>query len=561
MSKQPKTLKKIPDVPPRPDDIEHHVLTTLFKKTQGGGVSVYESYVKGDKLIRTTWTDPRPKLDKNGIVIPPKKEPKKQVKELVGETKHTGKKNEQTPFESMKIKANAEWKCNKDSGFSEVKPKMEPLPFGVKTKEAKAGRSQEELDLPMQVLKRDDKPLATHCCVSAKEDGKCGFYRVRDKKIMSRSGEEFVLQTHLHLPLQRFAELAEEELLEMGYEPKDGDSVIVKGVAHELDLPDSMQLSFQEKCKVIRQKENSALHPDNEKIVAKIFDIGDQSIVPFRDRYKAMCAAYDTWYSETVENGGLLCLQLVRCITVDTDERMVQSLIDISEEDPNYTIEKFAGWLVEKYDGHAEKWESFPPLPVQSVYQWINNELEITPNDRVRLLHRWLVESMHKEGIIIRDLDGLYCGNEHRDASVMKQKDFEDEEAVVVDYTCAKGTQEGAVILIMRSLESKATFKPTGFATEMGMTIPVRRALYNEYVKGKPIGTVYTVRFQEKTDKGKPRFPVITNECDPDSKVINGKSLRVLAQEAIKEYKAQPKKPKGAKKAKSKAKDDEEDDE
>lgn len=553
------TLKKLPSIAPKPDNVEFFQLPVIFKRTETGSVSVYESKVEGEKLIRTTWIKPRPKLDKNGKVVLQKKEPKKQVKELVGETKHIGKRNEQTPFESMVIKAKAEWKTKVDSGFSETEPPMEPLPYGVKAKEAKVARSQEELDLPMQVLKRDDRPLAQHVCVSPKEDGKCGFYRVRDRKILSRSGIEFKLQTHLHGPLQRFAELAEDILLEMGYEPRDEDSVIVKGVAHELDLPDEMGLSFQEKCEVIRQDKTP--HKDNDKVVAKIFDLGDQSIVPFRDRYIAMTRAYSIWKEEAVNNGESLCLQIVRCVVVDTDSEMIQSMETISREENVQLVESFSEWLCTTYDAHKEKWEFFPPLSVEQVFEWVDGALEITPDDRVRLLHRFWVEAMGKEGIIIRDLDGLYCGNEHRDASVMKHKDFEDEEAAVVDYTCATGTQKGAIIFIMRFLVSKVTFKPSGFATEMGMTIPVRQSLYEDYKNGKvKLGDVYTLRFQEKTDEGKPRFPIVTSKCDPNSKVVQGKPIQILAQEAIKQYQEEKANKKPKKSKKSKDDEEEEDD-
>ena len=102
------------------------------------------------------------------------------------------------------------------------------------------------------------------------------------------------------------------------------------------------------------------------------------------------------------------------------------------------------------------------------------------------------------EGIMLRTRDGLY--KHSRSVDLLKYKEFLDGEYEVVGAEQGQGLEEGCVIWICRTAEGK-TFhcRPRG-------TRESRSELFqkNEEYMGKRL----TVRFQELTDEGIPRFPV-----------------------------------------------------
>ena len=102
------------------------------------------------------------------------------------------------------------------------------------------------------------------------------------------------------------------------------------------------------------------------------------------------------------------------------------------------------------------------------------------------------------EGIMLRTRDGLY--KHSRSVDLLKYKEFLDGEYEVVGAEQGQGLEEGCVIWICRTAEGK-TFhcRPRG-------TRESRSELFqkNEEYMGKHL----TVRFQELTDEGIPRFPV-----------------------------------------------------
>lgn len=105
-----------------------------------------------------------------------------------------------------------------------------------------------------------------------------------------------------------------------------------------------------------------------------------------------------------------------------------------------------------------------------------------------------------KEGLIIRNTTGLYQ-LAARSKDLQKYKEFEDGEFTVVGYTDGVGSEKGLVIWVCETKDKK-TFhvRPRGTHEERG-------ALFDKYAEdfiGKPL----TVRYQELTDDGIPRFPV-----------------------------------------------------
>jgi DNA ligase-1 len=103
------------------------------------------------------------------------------------------------------------------------------------------------------------------------------------------------------------------------------------------------------------------------------------------------------------------------------------------------------------------------------------------------------------EGLIVRNKKGAY----HlatRSADLQKYKEFEDDEYEVVGFTEGEGNDKGLVIWTCKTKDGKKfNVRPRGTHEE-------RAALFKE--AASYIGKKLTVRFQELTGDGIPRFPV-----------------------------------------------------
>jgi hypothetical protein len=510
-------------------------LPTLQRHSSVGGVVVYESAVQGDTVLRWMWTKSAAHV--GGEVH------KRAMAPLRCTSKFVGNANERTPHDTALIKARSEWKKKVDRGYAEeeleprliAKAELDALTkvqVNGKTKKIPS-RALDELATPQLLQKLADVGLPERACVSEKRNGICALYLAVSKQLVSRKGLPLKMPAHLLPHLERVCELAEDWMEQHSYLPRGDDEVVVKGVHGELDLPDELGLSFQQKMEVLNAKKTP--HRLNDRVVLCVFDLADQSVAPFVARHAAMVYAHESWKAELEASGRAEeagSLVLVRCVTIDTDASMVRSL---ETRPAGREALRFVEWVRSRYDGHAERWEYIPPLPVEAVKDWLDGRRELTRLERTRLLHRWFVEDLKEEGSVVRDMTGYYWGNDYRTASVLKLKDYEDEEAVVVGYECATGEQEGAIVMVLRSLEHKVVYTCV-FSQEMGLGVEERRALYTRYQTGelKP-GHVYTVRFQERHESGIPQFPTIVGDADM-SKGVSGRSLTDLAVEGLQEY-------------------------
>lgn len=102
------------------------------------------------------------------------------------------------------------------------------------------------------------------------------------------------------------------------------------------------------------------------------------------------------------------------------------------------------------------------------------------------------------EGVMLRNREGLYRGV--RSTALQKYKEFLDDEYVVVGFQEGQGMEEGCVIWMCQTPEGALfSCRPRGSREE-------RQRLFLE---GEAyVGKMLTVRYQEKTDAGLPRFPV-----------------------------------------------------
>ncbi len=103
------------------------------------------------------------------------------------------------------------------------------------------------------------------------------------------------------------------------------------------------------------------------------------------------------------------------------------------------------------------------------------------------------------EGAMVRNLTGVYAIGK-RSANLQKVKTFLDDEFEIVGFTQGTGDETGCVIWICKTKDGQEfRVRPRG-----------TREVRQEYFKnGKDyIGKMLTVRYQELTDDGIPRFPV-----------------------------------------------------
>jgi ATP-dependent DNA ligase len=118
--------------------------------------------------------------------------------------------------------------------------------------------------------------------------------------------------------------------------------------------------------------------------------------------------------------------------------------------------------------------------------------------DEVKTLHASYVAEGY-EGLILRNTAGLYNVG-FRSSDLQKYKEFEDAEYPVVGFKEGDGLEKGCVIWMCRTADSK------DFAVRPRGTREDRCAAFltGATMLGKPL----TVRYQELTTDGIPRFPV-----------------------------------------------------
>ena len=147
------------------------------------------------------------------------------------------------------------------------------------------------------------------------------------------------------------------------------------------------------------------------------------------------------------------------------------------------------------------------------IKQMINDELKPNTNnpsvvriptckvDEETLVYRYnkLFLDDGYEGTIIRNTHGQYILN-HRSPDLQKLKTFVDDEFQIVGFSQGTGTDKGCVIWDCRTDDGQVfSVRPRGSVAE-------RQGYFQNGEKF--IGSKLTIRYQELTDDGIPRFPV-----------------------------------------------------
>jgi DNA ligase-1 len=124
--------------------------------------------------------------------------------------------------------------------------------------------------------------------------------------------------------------------------------------------------------------------------------------------------------------------------------------------------------------------------------------VKITKESDLKVKHDEYVAAGY-EGLMIRNPAGLYAVGQ-RSADLLKMKEFEDDEFEVVDFYTGEGREEGCVMWRCKTKDGKVFgCRPEGTHEERAVILR-DAASY--------IGKMLTVRYQELTGDGLPRFPV-----------------------------------------------------
>jgi ATP-dependent DNA ligase len=103
------------------------------------------------------------------------------------------------------------------------------------------------------------------------------------------------------------------------------------------------------------------------------------------------------------------------------------------------------------------------------------------------------------EGLILRNKEGLYEIGQ-RSHHLQKYKEFIDEEFQIIDVVDGIGKEEGAAVYICKNANGQEfRTRPIGSYEDRKQQFQNKEQLIGQWV---------TVRYQNLTDEGKPRFPV-----------------------------------------------------
>lgn len=159
-------------------------------------------------------------------------------------------------------------------------------------------------------------------------------------------------------------------------------------------------------------------------------------------------------------------------------------------------------WVFDICHNTAEFWKRMPLFGAYYQLRYVH-QVECSECENEKELYKMLDEYERDswEGIIVRNRNGLYRNN-YRSYDLQKLKSFEDDEFKIVEVVEGKGVDKGTGIFVCTTnYEESTTFqvKPEG-----------TREKRKEYFENKEqlINKLLTVRYQELTKIGVPRFPV-----------------------------------------------------
>jgi DNA ligase-1 len=143
-----------------------------------------------------------------------------------------------------------------------------------------------------------------------------------------------------------------------------------------------------------------------------------------------------------------------------------------------------------------ERWAKVNSLK-NPHYEYVKTTL-VMSRDHVPMVHKKHVKEGH-EGTMIRDKDSVYEVGK-RSNYLLKFKDFQTEEYEIVGAKTGHGRDADSVVWVCKTRDGQQfTVRPEG-------TIAQRAKQYKN--REKFMGKMLTVRFQNLTALGVPRFPI-----------------------------------------------------
>ena len=191
-------------------------------------------------------------------------------------------------------------------------------------------------------------------------------------------------------------------------------------------------------------------------------------------------------YSDTLNFQEIVGLVKKETLKPVDAPKMTQIYLCVYDTIMDGTNEARNAWLTDLFKTH--KFKALKLLPTD-----VANNL-----DDVKRLHAEYVADGY-EGLILRNKAGLYKVG-HRSADLQKYKEFKDDEYKIVGFKEGDGIEKGCVIWVCETKDKKPfSVRPRG-------THEDRAAAFK--TASKAVGKKLTVRFQELTEDGIPRFPV-----------------------------------------------------
>lgn len=224
------------------------------------------------------------------------------------------------------------------------------------------------------------------------------------------------------------------------------------GELYSLDMP------FEELSGVIRTKKG--VHAKHHLVKFFIFDIITPRNMHWLERYALLCNAFQQYVNDSKPCQNFT---VVQTYTANNEKELV-------DFHGRFVSEGYEGLIVRRY----------VTTEVTCCIKKIGD-----PDSLCKKCKKGYELSIYRSG---------------RTNAMMKYKLFQDEEVKIIGFDVGVGTEEGCVIFKVVDVRgNEFTVRPRG-------TVEEKRKMYKK--KEKLLGLPLTIRFQELSEKGVPRFPV-----------------------------------------------------
>jgi ATP-dependent DNA ligase len=216
----------------------------------------------------------------------------------------------------------------------------------------------------------------------------------------------------------------------------------------------SLDMNFEKLSGVIRTKKRK--HEEHDLVKFFIFDLIESKRLTWLERYTLLVNSFNQYCKDGNPHKHIQIVQSYNAM----------SEADVLKYHDNFVNEGYEGIIIRRY---------------------ASTEI-ICCKDKPKLCKKCEKAYM------------LTVYRSRRTNALLKYKNFMDEEVTIIGFEVGVGTEDGAIIYkVLDKRGNEFTVRPRG-------TIDERRELYK--TKEKLLKLPYTIRYQELSEKGVPRFPV-----------------------------------------------------